>query len=193
MNRSTSVTASSGFPTAPTCTAQRRHSSRTIHSEPSTSLQCSSTPSVCIQFPHLHTSIASLLQDVEKGTQLRSRLANILNVPQKVRLRRLSRLRPCLATFLNVLLSDFPRIENIQHDIGRAAGDKQHAVHDHRKRAERTVSFPAIGPDALDTHFKQKHKRHDHEQGNPDDQLAHSEPIERHEIGRASCRETGWK
>ena len=39
----------------------------------------------------------------EKGSQRRSRLANILNVPQRVRLRCLLRLRPSCETFLSSL------------------------------------------------------------------------------------------
>ena len=43
------------------------------------------------------------LTAAEKGTQLRSRLARVLNVPQRVRLRLLPRLRPRWMTFLSSL------------------------------------------------------------------------------------------
>jgi hypothetical protein len=40
---------------------------------------------------------------LKKGSQLRSRLVNILNVPQMVRLRYCWRLQPCWIAFLSIL------------------------------------------------------------------------------------------
>ena len=55
--------------------------------------------------------------------------------------------------FSTSCLSDFSRIQNVEHDIGRAAGDKQDAIHDHREGSERAMSLRPIRPNTLDAHL----------------------------------------
>ena len=56
--------------------------------------------------------------------------------------------------FSTSCLSDFSRIQNVEHDIGRAAGDKQDAIHDHREGSKRAMSLRPIRPNTLDAHLK---------------------------------------
>ena len=56
-------------------------------------------------------------QDAEKAPQLRSRLEQVLNVPLRVRLRSVLRLRPCWESFLSILRecsSAVPQVEAIK-------------------------------------------------------------------------------
>ena len=50
-------------------------------------------------------------------------------------------------------LPNLPRIEDIQHGVGKASGQEQDTIDDHRKSAERAMPLATIGPNTLNTHF----------------------------------------
>ncbi|TKB56979.1 MAG: hypothetical protein E8D49_15245 [Nitrospira sp.] len=83
----------------------------------------------------------------EKGTQLRSRLARVLNVPQRVRLRLLPRLRPRWLTFLSSLGQYQFRDYFLRHD------SRLQLTSIHSTIARKIIEIPSTGMLEALSHF----------------------------------------